>query len=123
MTRIDVDAEGDASSGVVALVVALVEILVEALEREAIRRMERDVLTDEEIERLGRQLARIEAELEGLKEREGIDGDVEELHGQLDGLVREAIEQLDEPERFDESGPPDDRKRAAGRARMGEPRD
>ena len=95
MTRIDVDGEdGDAASGVTALVVAVVEILVDALEREALRRMESGRLTDEEIERVGAQLARIEDELEAMKETQGIEDEVAQLRGDLDSLVGDAVRTL-----------------------------
>ena len=95
MTTIEVGGEGDAADGVVALVVTVVELLIDALEREAIRRMESGDLSDEEIERLGGQLAAIEAELEALKRDQGTEEGVDELRGDLDGLVAEAIERLD----------------------------
>lgn len=93
MPRIDVDGE-DAADGLVALVVAVVELLVEALEREAIRRMESDDLSDEEVERLGRRLAALEEEVEALKREQGVSDDVDDLRGQLDGLVDGAVRSL-----------------------------
>ncbi|MHC3438766.1 gas vesicle protein GvpK [Natrialbaceae archaeon A-gly3] len=97
MTRIDV-GEGNGADGVVTLVVTVVELLVDALEREAVRRMESGNLTEEEIDRLGRQLAEIEAQLEDLKDDQGIEEGVADLRGDLDGLVSEAIERLHDEE-------------------------
>lgn len=98
MTTIDVDGE-DAREGLMTLVVTVVELLLEALEREAIRRMESGALADEEIDRLGEQLARIDAEIEQLKRDEEIEDSVEDLRDDLNGLVNDAIKQLhDEPE-------------------------
>lgn len=97
MTELELDGE-DATTSLVALVVAVVEILVDALEREAVRRMEGDDLDDEEVERLGSQLARIEAELGRLAEQEGVEDEVRRLRGQLNDVVNEGLHQVVERE-------------------------
>lgn len=94
MTQIDVDGE-DTRSGLMALIVTVIELLIEAMEREAVRRMEGDALSDEEVDRLGTQLARLESEIEGIKRDEGIEEDVERLRGDLDAVVDDAIRAFD----------------------------
>lgn len=95
MTQIDIDGE-DAASGLISLVVAVVEILVETMQREALRRMDADQLTDEEVDRLGRHFAALEAELDRIKEQEGIHESVDDFRGQVDDLVSSAVWSLDE---------------------------
>lgn len=91
MTRIDVGEEGDGAQGLLALVVAVVEILVETMEQEAIRRMDSGDLTDEEVERLGSHLASLDAELDRLKDEMDVEEPVDDLRGDLDGLVGDAL--------------------------------
>lgn len=98
MGTIDIDGE-EAASGLVALVVAVVELLVDAMEREAIRRMESGTLTDEEVDRLGQQLAALRAEIDRLKEQEGVEDGVASFREDLDGVVSNAVRSLEEPTR------------------------
>ena len=61
--RVDVDPEG-VEHGLANLVLALVEFLRQLLERQAVRRMEGGTLTDEEIERMGLALMRLEQKIQ-----------------------------------------------------------
>lgn len=103
--RIDIGGDGDGDgdpeaeelrSGLVTLVCSLVEIVDEALEREAVRRMESGDLDPEEVERLGKHLATLDEEITALERREGVEDAVQELRGQLDGVIDEALAGLDE---------------------------
>jgi hypothetical protein len=58
-SRIDVDPEG-VEQGLARLVLTLVEFLRQLLERQAVRRMEGGSLSDEEIERVGLALLKLE---------------------------------------------------------------
>ena len=57
--RVDVDPEG-VEQGLAKLVLTLVEFLRQLLERQAIRRMDGGSLSDDEIERMGVALMRLE---------------------------------------------------------------
>jgi len=69
--RVDVDPEG-AGAGLAKLVLTLVEFLRQLLERQAIRRMEGGTLTDDEVERMGIALMRLEEKVHELATQFGI---------------------------------------------------
>ena len=65
-SRIDVNTEG-LEQGLAQLVLTLVEFLRQLLERQAVRRMEGGSLSDEEVERVGLALMKLEEKMEELK--------------------------------------------------------
>jgi hypothetical protein len=72
--RVNVDPEG-VEQGLAKLVLTLVEFLRQLLERQAIRRMDGGTLTDDEIERVGLALMRLEAKVRELAQAFGLDPD------------------------------------------------
>ena len=63
--RIDVDPDG-VEQGLAKLVLTLIEFLRQLLERQAVRRMEGGSLSDEEVERMGLALMRLEEKVHAL---------------------------------------------------------
>lgn len=70
--KVKVDPE-NVEQGLVKLVLALVELLRQLLERQAIRRIEGGNLTNEEIDRLGTTLMKLEERVRELQEYFQID--------------------------------------------------
>src|SRR5438477_6816999 len=71
-SRIDIDAER-VENGLAKLVLTLVEFLRQLLERQAVRRMEGGTLSDEEVERMGVALMRLEEKVHEMARTFGID--------------------------------------------------
>jgi Gas vesicle protein K len=69
--RINVDSQG-VEQGLAQLVLTLVELLRQLLERQAVRRMEGGSLTDEEVERVGLALMKLEEKVHELARQFGI---------------------------------------------------
>jgi hypothetical protein len=72
--RIDLDPD-DIERGLAGLVLTLVEFLRQVLERQAIRRMEGGTLSDDEVERVGLALMRLEQKIGEIAEQFGLDQD------------------------------------------------
>ena len=70
-SRIDVDADG-VEQGLAQLVLTLVEFLRQLLERQAVRRMEGGSLSDEEVERVGLALMKLEEKVHELADQFGL---------------------------------------------------
>jgi hypothetical protein len=69
--RLEADAD-DIEAGVAKLVLTLVEFIRQILEHQAVRRMEGGSLSDEEIERLGLALLRLQERLQEIKSAFGL---------------------------------------------------
>src|SRR3954447_19019433 len=86
-SRIDVDPEG-VEQGLAQLVLTLVEFLRQLLERQAVRRMEGGTLSDEEVERVGLALMKLEEKVHELAEQFGLrPGDLNINLGPLGDLL------------------------------------
>ena len=86
-SRIDVDAEG-VEQGLAQLVLTLVEFLRQLLERQAVRRMEGGSLSDEEVERVGLALMKLEEKVHQLAGQFGLrPGDLNINLGPLGDLL------------------------------------
>jgi hypothetical protein len=72
--RVNIDPEG-VEQGLAKLVLTLVEFLRQVLERQAIRRMDGGTLSDDEIERVGLALMRLQAKVREMAEVFGLDPD------------------------------------------------
>ena len=70
-SRIDVDPDG-VEQGLAQLVLTLVEFLRQLLERQAVRRMEGGSLSDEEVERVGLALMKLEEKVHQLADQFGL---------------------------------------------------
>lgn len=69
--RIDADAQ-NVERSLVALVLTVVELLRQLMERQAIRRLDAQDLTDEQIERIGGTLMALEDRMAQLREHFGL---------------------------------------------------
>jgi Gas vesicle protein K len=73
--RYRLDADGDPESaerGLAALVLTIVELLRQLMERQALRRVEDGTVTDEQAERLGYTLMRLDERMTELREHFGL---------------------------------------------------
>ncbi len=86
-SRIDVDPNG-VEQGLAQLVLTLVEFVRQLLERQAVRRMEGGSLTDEEVERVGLALMKLQEKVHQLADQFGLrPGDLNINLGPLGDLL------------------------------------
>ena len=84
-SRVNIDPE-KVEQGLAKLVLTIVELIRQLLEKQALRRVESGSLSDEEIERLGTTLMRLETKMNELKQHFRID-DLNINLGPLGNLV------------------------------------
>jgi len=66
MERMPID-QSNVEQGLAKLVLTVIELIRQLMERQAMRRVENDSLTDEQLEELGLTLIRLEEKMEELK--------------------------------------------------------
>ena len=101
MSVVDID-EKSLKHGVLGLVIALVEVIRDALKLQAMKRMEGESLTEEEVERLGQALMDLDIAIEEIKEEQGIVESVKSVRDGLDEIVDDVLDRMINPERWRE---------------------
>ena len=96
---LDID-EDNLRHGVLGLVIALLEVIRDVLRLQAFKRMESGVLSEAEIERLGKALMDLDIAIDEIKEEKGIAETVKSVRDGLDDIVDDVIEKLVNPERW-----------------------
>ncbi len=96
--EIDVDSD-NLKDGLLGLVIALVEIIRDALKLQALRRMENDRLSEDQIEKLGAALVQLDDAIEEIKDDQDISRTVDDTRQELNDVVNEVIN----PERWETS--------------------
>ena len=94
--------EKNLKHGVLGLVIALVEVIKDTLRIQALKRMEGGDLTEEECERLGKALMELDIALEEIKIEQGIGESVQAVRDGLDDIVDSVIDNIINPERWQE---------------------
>jgi uncharacterized protein YjiS (DUF1127 family) len=85
--RVNADPE-QVEKGLAQLVLTLVELLRQLMERQALRRMDNDTLSDEQIERLGETFLKLDRRMRELTEHFGLEeGDLNLNLGPLGDLL------------------------------------
>lgn len=85
--RINIDPE-KIENGLAKLVLTLVELIRKLLEKQAIRRIEGGSLSDEEVERIGDALMKLENKVQELKDLFGLkDEDLNLISGPFNDLI------------------------------------
>jgi len=94
--------EENLKDGLLGLVVALVEIIQELLERQALKRIERGSLNDQEIERLGEALCELSLALQKIKADNNIEDATRSVRDSLDQVADELFDKFLNPESWAE---------------------
>ena len=96
---LDID-EKNLKHGVLGLVIALVEVIQDALDLQAMKRMEKGSLSQEEIHRLGNALMELDQAIKEIKIQQGISETVKSVRDGLDDIVDDVINQMINPSKW-----------------------
>ena len=89
--------EKNMKQGVMGLVLVLVEIIRDTLRLQAMKRIEGERLTDDEIERLGCALEALDNAIEQIKSEQEVVEEVKKIRSRLDGLANDLIHEMINP--------------------------
>lgn len=91
--KLEID-DKDLKHGLLGLVLAIVEVVRDTLRIQAVKRMEGDRLTKDQVERLGLALMELDKAIEKIKEEQGVAEAVRAVRDGLDDLVDGIVRQV-----------------------------